>query len=195
MTHATDAKTLARWLAADFSNQQQAWENPPFFAHIHVIMRPLPQPVLEGIPFLVEQLYDFMPNTPYRIRVVNIIEKAGHLEIENYQIKDEKRFYTATKDRNKLQQITREDLEKMPGCNMVVQWTGKSFKGAVEPGKCCFVHRKGQKTYLDSTFEVDENLFFSLDRGRNPETDEAVWGSVAGAFRFERIESFAHEVP
>ncbi|MFS8889066.1 chromophore lyase CpcT/CpeT, partial [Synechococcus sp. R55.1] len=30
---------MARWLAGDFSNQEQAWENPPFFAQIRVAYR------------------------------------------------------------------------------------------------------------------------------------------------------------
>ncbi|HEY9819830.1 MAG TPA: CpcT/CpeT family chromophore lyase, partial [Candidatus Sericytochromatia bacterium] len=31
MTHSTDIAALARWMAADFSNQPQAFENPPMF--------------------------------------------------------------------------------------------------------------------------------------------------------------------
>ena len=41
MTHSPDIVTLARWMAADFSNQAQVFENPAFFAHIRVCMRPL----------------------------------------------------------------------------------------------------------------------------------------------------------
>ena len=41
--------TLGRWMAADFSNQAQAIENPPFFAHIRVCMRPLPIDLLGGL--------------------------------------------------------------------------------------------------------------------------------------------------
>jgi hypothetical protein len=34
MTHSSDIATLARWMASDFSNQQQAFDNPPLYAHI-----------------------------------------------------------------------------------------------------------------------------------------------------------------
>lgn len=77
---------------------------------------------------------------------------------------------------------------------MIVEWTGQSFKGQVEPGKACMVTRKGKETYLDSEFEIDGERFTSLDRGRDPETDEHVWGSVAGPFDFVRWASFADEV-
>lgn len=77
---------------------------------------------------------------------------------------------------------------------MIVDWTGHSFKGHVEPGKACMVVRKGKTTYLDSEFEIDDQRFISLDRGRDPETDEHIWGSVAGPFEFVRVASFADEV-
>ncbi|MFN9956344.1 MAG: CpcT/CpeT family chromophore lyase, partial [bacterium] len=55
MTHSTDILTLARWMAADFSNQAQVFENPAFYAHIRVCMRPLPYGLLSGVSFFVEQ--------------------------------------------------------------------------------------------------------------------------------------------
>lgn len=194
MTHSTDIATLAQWMAADFSNQHQAFENPPFFAHIRVCMRPLPLEILSGVGFYVEQAYDYMINQPYRSRVLKLVVKDGHIEIENYTIKDEKQFYGASRDLERLKTLTADRLEKLPGCNMQVEWTGHSFKGQVEPGKGCIVERKGKSTYLDSEFEIDDQKFISLDRGRDPETDEHIWGSVAGPFDFVRWNSFADEV-
>lgn len=194
MTHATDIKTLAQWMAADFSNQEQAFENPPFFAHIRVCMRPLPPQLLSGFSFYVEQAYDYMINDPYRVAVAKLVDAGDHIEIENYKVKDEQKFYGASRDLQRLNSITINDLEKSPGCNMILQWTGNSFKGKVEPGKGCIVFRKGQQTYLDSEFEIDDKKFISLDRGRDPETDNHIWGSVAGPFQFVRWASFAEEV-
>lgn len=194
MTHSTDLTTLARWMAADFSNQQQAFDNPPMFAHIRVCMRPLPTSLLDGVSFLVEQAYDYMVSSPYRLRVLKLIQTGDHIEIENYTVKDEKQFYGASRDLGRLQNLKNDDLEKLPGCNMIVEWTGHSFKGYVEPGKACMVFRKGQNTYLSSSFEIDQDKFISLDQGRDPQTDEQVWGSVAGPFNFVRWTSFAEEI-
>ncbi len=194
MTHSTDIATLARWMAADFSNQLQAFENPPMYAHIRVFMRPLPVSLLDGVSFFVEQAYDYMLNNPYRVRVLRLIKTDTHIEIENYTVKDEQKLYGASRDLGRLQTLKAEQLEKLPGCNMIVEWTGNSFKGKVEPGKACMVVRKGKETYLDSSFEIDQDKFISLDRGRDPETDEHVWGSVAGPFHFVRWASFADEV-
>jgi hypothetical protein len=194
MTHSTDVAALARWMAADFSNQEQAFENPPFFAHIRVCMRPLPTGFLSGVSFYVEQAYDYMLNQPYRSRILNLITQGDHIEIENYTLKDAEKYYGAARDRNLLQQISPDMIEKLPGCNMVVRWTGHSFWGEVEPGKACMVMRNGKNTYLDSTFEIDGEKFISHDRGRDPENDEHVWGSVAGPFYFVRWANFADEV-
>jgi CpeT/CpcT family (DUF1001) len=194
MTHSTDIAALARWMAADFSNQDQAFENPPFYAHIRVCMRPLPRDLLSGVSFFVEQAYDYALNDPYRLRVLKLLEQGDHIEIENYTVHDETPLYGASRNLKQLQTLKLEQLEKLPGCNMIVEWTGHSFKGHVEPGKACMVVRKGQTTYLDSEFEIDDQRFISLDRGRDPQTDEHIWGSIAGPFEFVRWASFADEV-
>ncbi|MGF1676334.1 MAG: chromophore lyase CpcT/CpeT [Rivularia sp. (in: cyanobacteria)] len=194
MTHSTDIPTLARWMASDFSNQEQAFENPPFFAHIRVCMRPLPLDLLSGVSFYVEQAYDYMLNDPYRVAVNKLVDAGNHIEIENYRVKNAEKFYGASRNLELLQTLEPNDLEKLSGCNMIVEWTGHSFKGAVEPGKSCIVFRKGKNTYLDSEFEMDAEKFISKDRGRDLETDEHIWGSVAGPFNFVRWQSFASEV-
>jgi hypothetical protein len=194
MTHSTDIATLARWMAADFSNQEQAFENPPFFAHIRVCMRPLPWEFLSGMSFFVEQAYDYMLNSPYRVRVLKLIDAGERIEIENYTVKQEEKFYGASREPHRLKALTSTQLEKLPGCNMFVEWIGNSFKGKVEPGKACMVFRKGKNTYLDSEFEIDQDKFISLDRGLDSETNEYIWGSVAGPFYFVRWSSFANEV-
>ncbi|MBJ7900266.1 MAG: chorismate-binding protein [Cyanobacteria bacterium RI_101] len=192
MSHATDLKTLARWLSADFSNQAQAFENPPFYAHIRVAIRPAPQ-FQEPMLFL-EQAYDFMLQRPYRLRVLKLKVAGDHIEIENFKVQNEEKFYGAARDLNKLKTLTLEDLAPMNGCDMIVTWSGHSFQGVVEPGKNCVIVRDGKETYLDNSFEVSEGGLVSLDRGYDPQTDELVWGSVAGAFHFQRRVSFADEV-
>ncbi|MBW4633330.1 MAG: chromophore lyase CpcT/CpeT [Iphinoe sp. HA4291-MV1] len=194
MTHSTDIATLARWMAADFSNQEQAIENPPFYAHIRVCMRPLPLELLSGVSLFLEQAYDYMLHDPYRLRVLRLFNAENHIIMENYTLKEEQRFYSASRNLEHLKTLSADDLEIMPGCNMIVEWTGNSFKGRVEPGKGCIVFRNGKKTYLDNEFEVNEEKLISLDRGRDLETDEHAWGSIAGPFYFVRRASFADEV-
>ena len=194
MTNSQDIATLARWMAADFSNQQQAFDNPPLFAHIRVCIRPLPWDLLSGVSLLLEQAYDYNLNQPYRLRVMKLIPAKVNIIIEHYNFKEEKKFYGASRNKEHLKRITINSLEKMPGCNMVVKWTGSSFKGKVETGKQCIVIHDCKKTYLDNEFEIDAEKFISLDRGRYLETDLLAWGSIAGEFQFVRWNSFANEL-
>lgn len=194
MTHSTDIATLARWMASDFSNQHQAFENPPLYAHIRVCMRPLPFELLNGVSLFLEQAYDYLLNKPYRLRVLKLVEQNGKIAIENYLVRDEQQFYGAARHPERLKDLKADQLELMSGCTSYAEWTGHSFKGQVEPGKGCIIVRDGKTTYLDNEFEIDEQKFYSLDRGRDPQTDEQLWGSLAGPFEFERRQSFADEV-
>ena len=196
MTHSTDVTTFARWMAADFSNQEQAFLNPPLYAHIRVCMRPLPPDLLPGVGLFLEQAYDYMLGQPYRLRVLKMTPEPEHdrIRMENFAVTEKEEFFGASRDLEKLGTLTRDRLEKLPGCDIFVRWTGTSFKGEVEPGKCCKVVRNGQDTYLEHRFEVTTNGLISLDRGYDPETDERVWGSLAGEFKFDKWASFADEV-
>ncbi len=194
MTHSTDIPTLARWMAGDFSNQAQAFENPPFFAHIRVCMRPLPYALMDGVGLFLEQAYDFMLHNPYRLRVLKFAIVNDKIEIEHYTIEPEAEFHGAARNPELLQQLTREHIIKMSGCTMITDWTGSTFKGYVEPGKGCKVYRNGKDTYLDNSFEISPQQLISLDRGLDMETDERVWGSIAGPFEFTQTTSFADEV-
>ncbi|MGL5079563.1 MAG: chromophore lyase CpcT/CpeT [Waterburya sp.] len=194
MTHSQDVTTLARWMASDFSNQEQAYANPPFFAHIRVCMRPLPYDLLDGTSLFLEQAYDFMLNQPYRLRIIKLNVVGDRLELENYKVKEQEKFFGASRNLDLLQTLTADQIEKMTGCDMDITWTGNSFKGEIKPGKACIVERKGKVTYLDNSFEIDGQKLVSYDRGRDPETDELVWGSVAGPFEFFPVASFADEV-
>jgi CpeT/CpcT family (DUF1001) len=194
MTYSTDIPTLARWMAGDFSNQAQAFENPPFFAHIRVCMRPLPYALMDGVSLFLEQAYDFMLHNPYRLRVLKFVIVNDKIEIEHYTIEPEAEFHGAARKPELLQQLTREHIIKMCGCTMITDWTGSTFKGYVEPGKGCKVTRKDRETYLDNSFEISPQQLISLDRGRDIITDEHVWGSIAGPFEFTQTVSFADEV-
>ncbi|MCC0177550.1 chromophore lyase CpcT/CpeT [Waterburya agarophytonicola K14] len=194
MTHSQDITTLASWMASDFSNQAQAYANPPFFAHIRVCMRPLPNDLLGGTSLFLEQAYDFMLNVPYRLRVIRLSIVNDRIELENFKVKDQEKFYGASRNLELLSTLTPDLIEKMDGCDMNIIWTGNSFQGEIKPGKACIVERQGKVTYLDNSFEIDSDKLISYDRGRDPETDELVWGSVAGPFEFSPLKSFATEV-
>lgn len=196
LTHPNDVYILAQWLAGDHSNWEQAIDNPPFFAHIRVGIRPLPNPITEdGVWLFLEQAYDYELHHPYRTAVLHIIFQNDRIEMINYRLTEAEKFYGASRDRDRLKVLDVNAIAQLKGCT---QWVYRAdrhtFKGAVEPGKKCCINRKGVDTYLSIEFEVTENTYSSLDRGYDIVTDERVWGSIAGAFQFTKKVSFGDEI-
>ena len=196
LTHPNDVYILAQWLAGDHSNWEQAIDNPPFFAHIRVGIRPLPKPITEdGVWLFLEQAYDYELHHPYRTAVLHLIFQNDRIEIINYRLTDAEKFFGASRDRDRLKEMDANAIAQLQGCT---QWVHRAdqltFKGTVEPGKKCCINRKGIDTYLSIEFEVTENSYSSLDRGYDVVTDERVWGSIAGAFQFTKKISFGDEI-
>lgn len=184
---------LVRLLSAGFSNQQQAFENPPLYAHILVKFRPLPQ--LAPGSLLLDQSYAISPATPYRLRVLRPELGPNGLVIHNQALVDDQRFWGAIDDAELRSRIQPRDVQPLEGCAYVVREHGEGFVGEVEPGCRCMVERKGQTTYLVSRLELSSSGMRTLDRGHDPESHELVWGSLAGEFEFERVADYSSEIP
>ncbi|OKH26848.1 chorismate-binding protein [Hydrococcus rivularis NIES-593] len=186
--------TLARYLAGDFSNQKQSYEDPKTYAHIRVFFRPLPWEFFGGIGFYSEQTYDYDLWSPYRQGVHRLVDRGDSIYVENYSLEDPLCYAGAGRDLAILKTITPDCLQRRYNCSMIFRKENEIFRGNVE-GNCCLIERNGRQTYLVSEVELTENTFVSWDRGMDVNTHEQVWGSAAGALRFEKRESFADEVP
>jgi hypothetical protein len=184
---------LIRMLSGGFSNQTQAFDNPPLYAHILVKFRPMPQ--LAPGSLLLEQTYAITPGVPYRIRVLRAERRNGDLIIHNQALHEEQRFWGAVDDAGLRSRIETTDLRLLEGCTYVVRESGAGFVGEVEPGCRCLVERKGSIAYLVSSFEIDERGMRTVDRGHDPGTHEQLWGSLAGPFEFERTHDYSEEIP
>ena len=196
-----DFVTLARWMAGDFSNYQQAYAQPTDFAHIRIFFRPLPFEFFEalgfpgGIGFYSEQVYDYDLWKPYRQGLHRLVDKGDHIYIENYGFQDGVPYAGSGHNSDVLKTIPAHCAMPRKGCAMVFRREGDQFIGGVEPGNRCLIPRKGKRTYLVSRVELTESTWASLDQGMDIETHEHVWGSAEGPLRFEKRESFAHELP
>lgn len=189
----TPLNRLVQLLCGSFTNDEQAFENPPLYAHINVTVRPLPH-LAEGM-LLLEQAYALAPAEPYRIRVLHACAEGENLHIRNHALRDAERFWGATLQPEKLPTIHAPDLQLLEGCTYIVTPQGSGFSGEVEPGCRCMVERKGRTSYLVSRFEIDQNGMSTIDRGHDPDSHEQIWGSLAGPFLFRRVENYAAEIP
>ena len=190
---ASSLERLVRMLSGGFSNQEQAFENPPLYAHILVKFRPLPQ--LAPGSLLLEQSYAFNPAAPYRIRVLRVEALNGQLTIVNQALAEDQRFWGAVEDSELRGRIQTSDLMPLDGCAYVVREESEGFVGEVEPGCRCLVERKGATSYLVSRLELNPAGMRTIDRGHDPITHEHLWGSLAGAFEFARTDDYNDEIP
>ncbi|MFM9109907.1 MAG: chromophore lyase CpcT/CpeT [Prochlorococcaceae cyanobacterium] len=187
------ASRLLQLLSGGFSNQSQAFDNPPLYAHILVTFRPLPQ--LAPGSLLLEQAYALDPSSPYRIRVLRVEQQEGQLLIHNQALNEDQRFWGAVQDADRRRSIGSADLRPLEGCTYLVRQQGEGFVGEVEPGCRCLVERKGRTAYLVSSLELWPGGMRTIDRGHDPQTHEQLWGSLAGAFEFERTHDYSEELP
>ncbi|NEO30510.1 MAG: chorismate-binding protein [Symploca sp. SIO3C6] len=194
-TYTNDLLNLACWMAGDFSNQKQAFDNSKLYAHIRIFFRPLPFEFFSGIGFYSEQVYDYDLWSPYRQGVHRLINQGNQIYIENYSLKDPILYAGAGHELEILKTITPESIERRHNCSMVFWREGEMFRGGVEPGNSCLIKRNGCQTYLVSDVELTENTWVSLDKGMDINTHQQVWGSAAGPLRFEKRQSFAEELP
>ncbi|MEM9245876.1 MAG: chromophore lyase CpcT/CpeT [Cyanobacteria bacterium P01_F01_bin.153] len=187
---------LAKQMAGDFSNQKQSFDDPKTFAHIRIFFRPLPFSFFNAVGFYSEQTYDYDLWTPYRQGVHKLLARDdGSVFIENYGLDDPVMYAGASRNAEIMGSIAKDCLVSRCGCAMVFRKQGDRFVGEVEPGRKCLIPRNGKTTYLVSEVELTETSWVSRDRGFDVDTDEHIWGSAAGPLKFEKRESFAHEVP
>lgn len=186
---------LARGMAGDFSNYQQSQDNPKDYAHIRVFFRPLPWSFFSAIGFYSEQVYDYDLWTPYRQGIHRLVDRGDHIYIENYSLQDATLYAGAGHNRDILETIPSDKIARRHNCSMVFHQSENCFRGAVEPGNQCLIHRKGKETYLVSQVEIADNTWISWDRGMDIETGKQIWGSAIGPLKFEKRSSFADELP
>ncbi len=186
--------TLAKWIAGEFSNKQQAFDDPKLFAHIHVFFRPLPWDFFSGIGFYSEQVYDYNLWTPYRQGVHRFVEQENQVYVENYSLKDPMVYAGSGHNRSILETIKPDIIDRRYNCSMVFRQKEGKFYGEVE-GNQCLIKKGDNVTYLVSEVELTDKTFISWDRGIDINTNEQKWGSDHGALKFEKITDFADELP
>jgi len=175
---------LCQLLCGDFCNREQAFDNPPIYAHIQVRIRALPH--LEPGSLLLEQAYTVAPNEPYRIRVLKVVVKAKKIQIIYKELANSKNFIGATLNHEKLTEINANNLNVMHGCALDIEHTEDKYIGSIEPGCKCIIEKNNSKTYLQSQFYIDNLGMRTWDQGFDVETKEICWGSLAGPFEFKK---------
>lgn len=89
-----------RTMASAWSNKQQAFENPPFWAHINVFLRPIPAGILDEPALMYESFYDYSPTKPYISKLLTFFKRDGKVCSRAHTVSDES-FKGASKNPEK----------------------------------------------------------------------------------------------
>lgn len=194
MSISNNLLTLTSWMAGEFSNRKQSLEQPAWFVNLIWWQHPIPFAVLDSIALFAEQANALKSDRPYRQRILQFVENEGKIQVKYWGFKDPSLWSGSGKDRDRLNQITINDIEPLAGCLLNVTFFNGKYKAEMpKDAKCCF-------QYLDESrqvilgFEVSAEEFWSGDRGVDPETGSAIWGAIMDFYKFKKIQDFSQEI-
>lgn len=166
-------------LAGTFDNKRQAYSNPTLYAHIRLSHKDIGDGLFYG-----EQAYTYQLNKPYRQFVLEPVQEGSVIRVINYSLKNKSKHVGY----NNLDEISREDLIKKYGCELIFLEPGvKNIFNGGTVGCECIVNRNGKDTYLESRVTITPSQYIVIDRGFCLEKHTHEWGSEHGAFYFDKI--------
>ncbi len=203
MAVATDLLTLARYLAGEFDNREQAIAEPAWFVHLRLWHRPLSLFADGSLTLFAEQASVVNLGNPYRQRLMQLQVSSTDpqtLEVQYYSFKDPEAVAGAGQNPELLKSLTLEQIECLPGCVLKVisqeriedstRLTEQRFMASPLPDRLCSFIYKGEMRYVSLGFEASSTEFLSYDKGIEPETGKALWGAIMGPYRYTKRKNY-----
>ena len=202
MTLSPELITLARYMAGEFDNQQQAIAQPVWYVHLRLWQRPVPLFTEDSLTLFAEQANIVNLDKPYRPRILRLQSSdttPASLQVQYYMLKDTEAIRGAGRNPELLRQLTSEDIEFLPGCNLTVKQqqlapNSYEFSASSATGTPCGFSYQGNSYQVSLGFEATAEEFRSYDKGIDPTTGKAIWGALMGPFRFTKRQDFASEL-
>ena len=152
---------FCEYFEGTFENKMQAMSNPTKFAMIELLHTPYGK-----YKFRCIQRY-YSDKKEYRNTIISVYEQDSKILIKNFKEK--------TPETGELTYLT--------GCDTIFEKIGKEFHGK-NLCKECFVTWDGKKTYLEIQSILGNGYYHVIDKGYDVNTDEHIWGSFNGSFKF-----------
>ncbi|WNZ43577.1 chromophore lyase CpcT/CpeT [Leptolyngbya boryana CZ1] len=182
--------TLAEYLVGEFDNRAQAIESPIWFVHLRLWQRRVKLFTEDSFTIFAEQSNVLKLDQPYRQRLLRLQETAGAITVQYYQFKDPSLVRGAGQHPELLEGLSESEIERLPGCVLQVSESAGRFIAAAPPETCCKFSLQGTVIQVSLGFEAMRDRFLSYDKGINPETQQAIWGALMGAYEFEKLRSY-----
>ncbi len=194
----SELSTLARYLAGEFANREQAIAEPVWYVSLRLWHRPLAVPLFPepGITFFAEQANILKLDQPYRPRIFHLSQiDAQTLKAQYYMPKQPQALRGAGQNPDILKGLAPDHLEFLPGCQLTITWDTLAtqeykFNAVMNQGdRCCFTYQD-QLSEVAIGFTAMSTEFFSFDRGLDPKTGTALWGALMGPYHFFKTQTY-----
>lgn len=172
---------LSEYMIGSFNSSEQAKKDTNYF-NIRLDMHHIWKDQEGGFWLYVEQAINKPDAKPYRQRVYHV-EEIGPNSFKSTIYKlDSADLYTGLHKNVSIEEtLTRDNIERLPGCALELSYDGNHFSGQTKKGAC--LNSWGKATYATSEVEVFEDKMISWDRGWN-DKDEYVWGAEKAGYIF-----------
>jgi CpeT/CpcT family (DUF1001) len=193
---------LARYMAGEFENRDQAIADPVWYVHLRLWQRPVPLFTEDSLTLFAEQASIVNLDQAYRPRIMRLQACStphSSLKVQYYMVKDPLSIQGAGRHPARLQTLTPEQLELLPGCTLSVTHRQISphhyhFQANLPPDCPCRFTSGGETYQVSLGFEASPEEFLSYDKGIDRATGRAIWGALMGPFRFTKRQDFAGEL-
>lgn len=186
--------TLAQFITGEFDNQLQARESPAWFVHLRLWQRSTNLFSEDSVTIFAEQSNVLKLDHPYRQRLLRLQEIENRLTVQYYQFKDPSLVKGAGQQPELLDRITDNEIELLPGCTLQVTANeiaqGWHFIATPPPDTRCAFSLQGSTIQVSLGFEAMGERFLSYDKGIDPDTQQAIWGALMGAYEFQKVRSY-----
>ncbi|HEY9638429.1 MAG TPA: chromophore lyase CpcT/CpeT, partial [Coleofasciculaceae cyanobacterium] len=195
--------TLARYMAGEFDNQQQAIAEPAWYVHLRFWQRPVPLFTEDSLTLFAEQANIVNLDKPYRPRILRLYQNgttSADLQVQYYMLKDPEAIRGAGRNPELLRQLSVEQIQFLPSCDLTVKHrqvapNSYEFSASSATGTPCSFSFQGNNYQISLGFEATQEEFRSYDKGIDPANGKAMWGALLGPYRFTKRQDFAAELP
>jgi hypothetical protein len=198
MNFSPQLTALATYLAGEFSNQQQASEQPAWYVNLRLWIRPVSIFTDDSVTLFAEQANVLKLDMPYRPRILRLRQKEN-IEVEFYMFKDLATARGAGQNQKLISQITPEKIKFLPNCTLQVDTQkldgGKyCFKTTPVTAEPCSVTYQGTTFQVFLGFKATSNELLTYDKGIDPKTGTGTWGALMGAYHFSKVRDFSEDL-
>ncbi len=188
----TTLKTLSSYLTGEFTNREQAIDDPLWYVNLRLWQRLVPLFGADSISLYAEQANILKLDYPYRPRIIRLREtQLGRIQAEYYMLRRADAVRGGGAHPELLTSLTEEDLEFLPGCTLDVRSelvdSCQKFTTTPATDKPCTFTSEGKTFQVFLGFTVTATELLTYDKGIDPQDGSALWGAIMGPFCYRKL--------